>query len=169
MPAAAIARRAARSIVIDSPFCILSTRRQTDVAPSNGAPRLPGHRVPCHALRPNSDHRCWRPVSTEKYLSSRYFRATGEDFLPFHANSRGLRQFLLPDRETPLPPCGYQIESSQVSRVGLDPEHDTGDEPDGSRIFGEHCRRARSTEAQVRAVGISWNRNHRGIRARTAD
>jgi hypothetical protein len=51
----------------------------------------------------------------------------------------------LPDTPPPLP-RGYRIESLQVSRVGLDPEHDTGDEPDGSRIFGEHRRRARCTE-----------------------
>ena len=65
--------------------------------------------------------------------------------------------------------AGYQIESSQIGRVGLDPEHDAGDEPDGARIFGEYCRRARRTEAQDGAVGIRWKRNHRGIRARTAD
>src|SRR5437588_8960330 len=99
MPAAAMARIAVRSIVIVSPFCIPFARWKIDVAPSNKAHRLPDDTVPWHALRPNSDHRCWHPVSTGNWFSFRYFTATREDFLPFHANGRGLHQFLLLDRE----------------------------------------------------------------------
>lgn len=89
------------------------------------------------------------------------FAAIRAAVLPFRANGHDHSTILLPDREAmnrrrykkgryDHADCRRRAAHGtlQVGRVGVDPEHDAGNQPDGSRVLGEHRRRARCTKAQ---------------------